>query len=655
MANTQGSGGRVISGAFVTAVATSAATTAAKGATSSMVKGFVEKVVTPYFSGRKTKAVLIKCAKTYYRNMDLRTRFIPTIAVQGGRFALDDIYEPLELLSAEHSISYRINGYPREMFEATRCALIVDSAGMGKSTLTKYCFRRALLELKRIPILVELRRLRPGQGLLDLICADFLGERFSDSARDEFVSALSEGNFTIFLDGYDELSAEARPGASREMACLSADLQYCHFILTSRPDPALASFSEFSRYDIVDLSIEEAFSLLRRYDNNKGVADSLIAKVGRITAVHEFLKVPLLVTLLYKAFDYKAVIPLKKNIFFRQVFDALYQDHDLSKEGAFERRKRSNLDLEEFHKFVRCLGFLTFKKGAVQYSQEEFCQLVDQAISQSGLVADAGGLRTDLISAVPIFIKDGPEYRWSHKAFQDYFSAQYVFLDAQSSRDELINRMFCSANVQRYSGLLSLIYELDNGLLYDLCILPFIERMLGSSELPVVDDASVQLNFYWGLARSFRIPFDLVAEHSIKDRFEEAERIGSTIHDLKSFGAKMISHYSSGKSSFIFSSMSEDADRAELIGELRGYRPKSRVKETELAHAKMDDLPSICCLFDAARSSGNEAVRTAAISLIRTSTNELWSPTFSMIGSIRESSVARGKARNEVDIFEGIN
>ena len=402
----------MIGEALVIAAAKPAVVAVAKGATNLLVKSFVEKVVSPYFSSKKFKAQLIKSAKTYYRNMEARTRYVPSIAIQGGKFALESVYEPLELISEQVDSSIRISGYPYQLFDTGRCILVVDYAGMGKSTLTKYIFRCALRELQKIPVLVELRRIKDGETLLDLMCLDFVGEA-KGGVRDELIGAMEEGNFVIFLDGYDELSPAVRQRISEEISKLSAEFQYCNFVLTSRPDPALTSFAGYLRYDIADLSKEEAFSLLRRYDDGRGVAENLISKVSSMPAVDEFLRIPLLVTLLYKAFDYKAVVPIKKNIFYRQVFDALYQDHDLSKEGAFERRKRSNLDIEEFHRFMRNLGFMSFKKGVVQYSQEEFSLLVDLALRQSGLKTDAAGLRADLVSAVPLFVREANEYRWS--------------------------------------------------------------------------------------------------------------------------------------------------------------------------------------------------------------------------------------------------
>ncbi|MDQ1134889.1 MULTISPECIES: NACHT domain-containing protein [Pseudoxanthomonas] len=449
----------------------------AKGATPLLVKNFIEKVVTPYFSGKKAKAKIVNGTRRYARNIEFRTRCVPSIAIKSGSFILDDIYEPLQLVRVGNGEELTIEGYPAELFRGNRCVAIIDSAGMGKSTLTKYVIRRCLSELKKIPLLIELRRLKHGQTIISLICEEVLGKERSDGATSDLVLSLMEGNFLFLLDGYDEVDPELRADVSAEISRISSDYQYCNFWLTSRPDPALASFSEFSAFEISNLTYEQACSLLKRYDQGRGLASVLIEKLDSLPQVEDFLGNPLLVTLLYKAFDYKATIPIKRNIFFRQVFDALYQDHDLSKEGAFERRKKSALDLDDFHKFVRALGFVTFKGGRVQYSQIEFTGYIKEAIDKSRLPIDSAKMKSDLLSAVPIFVRDGDEVRWSHKAFQDYFAAQFIYYDSESVRDQIIDRLFASESIGRYENILSMLGELDLGLLRERCIMPFLNEV----------------------------------------------------------------------------------------------------------------------------------------------------------------------------------
>ena len=468
--------GTVGSSKAVTAV-TAVASEVAKGATTALVKSFVERVVTPYFSGKKAKAKIVSGTLKYTRNIEFRTRCVPTIAIQGGTFALDDVYEPLQLIRVGEEKPYRVEGYPSRLFNENRCVVVVDAAGMGKSTLTKYVIRRCLSEYKKIPLLIELRRLKHGQSIIDFICGELVGGNAAGGTIDDLKFSLMEGNYLFLLDGYDEVDPEIREEISGEISRISAEYQYCNFWLTSRPDPALSGFTEFTAFEISKLTFEQACSLLRRYDKGRGLAQTLIDKLDALPQVHDFLGNPLLVTLLYKAFDYKATIPVKRNIFFRQVFDALYQDHDLSKEGAFERRKKSALDIDDFHRFMRALGFVTFKAGKVQYSQVDFTNFIKEAAQKSQLAVDSSKIKADVLSAVPIFVREGNDVRWAHKAFQDYFASQFIYYDSAAVRDDLIEKLFCSESVGRYENILCMLGELDLGLLRERCVLPFLEKL----------------------------------------------------------------------------------------------------------------------------------------------------------------------------------
>ncbi len=447
----------------------------AKGATTAVVKDFIDRMVIPFFNGRKSKTKIVSGTRRYVRNVEHKTRCVPTIAIQGGSFVLDEVYEPLRLISADGSKEFKINEYPSSLFSWSRCVAIVDSAGMGKSTLTKYVVRRCISDIKKIPLLVELRRIKPGQSIVQFICNEFLGANEQGAAYNDLISSLSDGNFIFMLDGYDEIEPGMRSQVSEEISKISSEYQYCYFWLTSRPDPALTGFVEFSLLKIKQLSKTQAFSLLRRYDKGRGLAETLIDKIKNLKQMEDFLGNPLLVTLLYKAFDYKATIPLKKNIFFRQVFDALYQDHDLSKDGAFERRKKSNLDLEDFHKVLRYLGINTFKAGKVQYTQSEFFGFVKNAVDASRVSVDASKFGADLISAVPVFVKDGDEVRWSHKAFQDYFASQYIYFDSGDARNDVLSRLFSKKYFTKSQSILIMLGELDVGLMREVCIIPFLE------------------------------------------------------------------------------------------------------------------------------------------------------------------------------------
>lgn len=436
---------------------------AAKRATSQLVKSFMTNFVEPKISSVKARAALKTHLNRYLRTLERSSRFVPTIAIQGSAFELEEIYEPLTLVRISDSKEWRVDKFPQGLVTNTARILVVDAGGMGKSTLAKYLLRKSLEELTYFPVIIELRRIKVGQSIKQFICDHVVGSGATDILKDAFSALLSDGSFMLLFDGYDELPDKIREQISFEINALSADLAGCPFILTSRPEAGLSSFPAFTSFNVKPLSIDEAFSLLRRYDKGRGKAEALIEKVKGMQQVHEFLRNPLLVTLLYKAYDYKATIPLKRHIFFRQVYEALYQDHDLSKDGVFDRKKKSGLDIEDFLRVLRAVGVSSFETGEVQYSPEVFQSILQKSVKiVTPLKVDLPSFRSDLVSAVPLFIKDGVDFRWSHKAFQDYFTALFTVVDLDDVRKEkFVRLLFNSSNLGKNENILLMLCELD--------------------------------------------------------------------------------------------------------------------------------------------------------------------------------------------------
>jgi len=450
-----------------------------KGATSALVKKYFDQIVSPFLRGiteLRSQKVIKSNIFRYIKSVEYRTRTLPSIAIPSGVFQLESVYEPLTVRSESDDSCYKIASYPRDLFNHSRCVALTDDAGMGKSTLAKFIVRSAINEGRSIPLLIELRRLRSGISILDSLCIELAGGDSSSVAGVELTRLFLSGNFVFVFDGYDELEDEIRGRIADEINELAARFCFCYFLLTSRKEYGSALFPEFAHFEICKLSEEQAHSLIRRYDQGRGLAKQLLNKIEE-AEVNEFLGNPLLVTLLYKAFDYRQSIPPKRSIFFRQVYEALFQDHDLSKGGGFERKKQCALDVDDFHKVLRSLGFVTFKSGRVSYSSEEFTEHLRAAVERSSVGSEWQKIKQDLIRAVPIFAKDGVEYRWSHKSFQEYFAAQYLAIDLASRREEALVRIFNSADVLRFREVLRFVAEVDLALVREVCIQPLLNSL----------------------------------------------------------------------------------------------------------------------------------------------------------------------------------
>lgn len=429
--------------------------------------------------------------------------YIQTLVMRDRKKFLKKIYQPLTLSTEEGGISIldglTVNGYDEE-FSSVRLLQIVDVAGMGKSTMTKRMFLDIVEKGTGYPMYVELRRLLFSENLEDEIAVSTIGMN-ENILRENFRNLLLSGNVIMFLDGYDEIGADKRQSVIEAINAMINKYPQNAYILTSRPDPNLVGFTGFQRVNINPLKKQEAFQLLGRYDENGETSKLLIRRLhdkGYYAAIYDFLKNPLLCSLLFAAFDYKQTIPLKKHLFYSQVYEAYFEKHDLSK-GDYVHEKKSGLDIFDFDKVLRIVGFESLKLQKVEYSKDEIEALIDLAYHFcSDLQFEVRDFLYDILHSVPLFSKDGVYFKWNHKSLQEYFAARYIVIDAKERQDTIMTELYNSDHVDKYANLLDILYDLDNYNFHRLLTLPFLKDFMkyyqfNFRKVEGIDDDTIKL------------------------------------------------------------------------------------------------------------------------------------------------------------------
>ncbi|MGZ8172460.1 MULTISPECIES: NACHT domain-containing protein [Methylobacter] len=351
---------------------------------------------------------------------------------------------------------------------------------MGKSTLLKYLFINCVRQKAGIPLFIELRKLSSKKLLLDFIIEQLAGIDGS-SERKLIINLLESGEFVFFFDGYDEIADSERPEVTANLQTFITKAPKNKYFITSRDEKGLVAFTDFQRFTIKPLLREEAFCLLRKYAENN-LAEKLISKLEQpeYKNIEEFLVNPLLTSLLYKSFEYKAIIPLKRHIFYRQVFEALYESHDLTKEGGeFQRNKRSKLDIDAFEQVLRYLGYLSYREQKVEYTKDELLKFVDRAKQLAALpTAISSDIIHDLTHAVPLMIHEGNYIRWAHRSIQEYFSALCICRNMQGKQLEILLKYYREVNFNSNINLVSLCADIESSYFRQSILKDILENLL---------------------------------------------------------------------------------------------------------------------------------------------------------------------------------
>lgn len=439
---------------------------------SKAVTRFRDKELTPFYTH----------FEEYLKRSYTKYSVINTLVNKNERKYLKDLYVPLTLVSqTERKNINRIDCFPAKWIRGQGKILITDTAGMGKSTLTKFMFLNTIDEGNIIPIYIELRRLSKSNTILQEVQHQLnsLSKVFDNQLM---LDLFKTGGFIFFLDGYDEIALDERSAVTTDINdFISKASDDNFFILTSRPEDALSCFGEFRVYGIRPLERKEAYELIRRYDLRDGVCAGLIneLKKNNYETIKDFLSNPLLVSLLVAAYDYKQIVPLKKHIFYRQVYDAYFDLHDLSKGDSYIHDKKSGLDTDEFERVLRYVGFSCLKHHKIEFEKDALLNLIEDAKSYCpDLKFNASDFLSDLLHSVPLFCMDGSYYKWVHKSLQEYFAAQFIYKDSKNSQAEILSALCKSENAAQYVNLLDIYFDVDNWGFTSSITLPLCEAFL---------------------------------------------------------------------------------------------------------------------------------------------------------------------------------
>lgn len=437
--------------------------------TEKSIETFVETKIKPIFENwgkEESRAIeLEECLSEYLLRCYGKNNIMTTIVFGRLQKTLEDLYIPLTLEEYRNEdAKWVIDENCYNILDNYSRILIVDMAGMGKSTIVKYFACQGVNLDKCIPIVIELRRLEKNQSILEYIQTQ-INSLDKNIKVEEVVDILKKGDFVIFFDGYDEIANENKSDILDAIQEFTSKATNTKIVITSREEDDLNSLGEYKCVNIKPLTEEEAYKLIEKYDNDGDISKKLVKRLkedSSMDVLKEFLENPLLVSLLYKTFEYKEEIPYKKMDFYEQVYAALFNDHDKTKGSAYVHEKRTKLDKFQFEQILRAFGFLCLKSDKVEYSDQLIHQLLSQAIGRfSWIKISVDDFLYDITHAVPFIQKDGNDYKWVHKSFMEYFASCFICYDNKEAEEKYLKKMISINSSMKFYNVLDFCYDMD--------------------------------------------------------------------------------------------------------------------------------------------------------------------------------------------------
>ncbi|WP_440970352.1 NACHT domain-containing protein [Peribacillus frigoritolerans] len=407
---------------------------------------------------------------------------IPTLALKEKSVSLKDIYQPLTLKEygsiEDEKTEYIPLKYDDSFFEEHSRMVIFDNAGMGKSTFLKFLFLSAMQQKIQIPIFIELRHLKNNNSILDEIYKkiNYLSEEFN---KENILDLIKDGDFLFFLDGYDEISRSDREKVSSDLKTFLTHANKNRFIITSRPDAGL-NLASFEKYEIKNLIREEAFSIIRKYDGVTGynLQEELINTIKNSNKhFSNFLENPMFVSLLYVTYKNKRELPLTQGSFYRTVYDALYSDHDFTKDDDFKRDRGSDLSRDELEYFFKKFAYYCFTKDVSDFEYDPLLNIIREVLTDNYFTnkKQAHDIFVDITQNVPLISRDGISYKWIHKSFMEYFTSQYISTHARK-KDFL--KTLLNKELIEYENILKIYVDVDRSTFDSVFVEPLLRSFI---------------------------------------------------------------------------------------------------------------------------------------------------------------------------------
>ncbi|RXT56554.1 hypothetical protein B6S44_05685 [Bosea sp. Tri-44] len=489
---------------------------------------------------------------TLLREQAERHRYVKTIISGSTPIELTDLYVNLSLKRDKKIIR---DDDLFKLLDTERAILVHAAAGSGKSMLLRYLLLTANQHLEqRFPILIELRDLNshPGKSFLEII-QECIAEYIDGFSRNQTDFALKSGRLLLILDGFDEIDYDRRREREREVNRLVERYPNLQVIVSSRPDEGNSKWQSFFAYEVQHLSKGQVRLLIDKVPYDEAPKKLFRSKLDTdLFETHgEFLRNPLLTIMMLVMLETFADVPAKIHLFYEYAFEALFQRHDVSKGGGFQRKRRVELALDDYKRLFAYFCATTYMRKLFRFSEGVALECLDQSLKSAQIKADKSGMMRDLVECTCMLVPDGLEFEFSHRSFQEYFFAYFIarirpneiprvmpLLSERSSSDGIVP-MVAEMNAEKFEEdwalpQLDLLCKRVVGIDSLLEPLTFINAMFGKNGMHIL--AMPNVSFECGTGEVFELDHVRVMLYHIYGIFN---RIHARLPDESEMDAKV--------------------------------------------------------------------------------------------------------------------
>jgi hypothetical protein len=422
--------------------------------------------------GGAKNAVRVKVRSTYsdyLRCLYDRYSHSKSFFIRDEAVPLYDFYVPMGLSCNDQKMSI---ASMKKISSIGKLAIITGGGGSGKSTMMRHLLIDSIRSGEKIPVFVELRALNQSEQTVIELVKDTLSSNklvFNDDYIDK---ALDAGHFVFFFDGLDEILRSKQETIGKQIQKLASKYDENWIVISSRPDNGLFSWQQFNVFAITDLTIGQACELIQKIPYDESIKSKFVEALREsLYQKHRsFLSNPLLLSIMLLTYGENADIPNKLSLFYNQAYETLFQRHDALK-GGFRRDRNTRLDIQDFAKVFSAFSIQTYDQRLFDFSPSVARDYLSKAKKLTNLEFNEEEYLSDATQAVNLLVEDGVHLQFTHRSFQEYFTAIFVREANVDIQRKLISKYFGQDNV------ISLLHEMKPEIVEDFYIIPELNEL----------------------------------------------------------------------------------------------------------------------------------------------------------------------------------
>lgn len=439
----------------------------------SKVKGYFEDL------DARTSIEFGMAYERYLENMQIKNEKIKTLIF---RHVPKDLYSFYECIGVSYNGKNIDTSSVNNLIKAENRIIITGTGGIGKSILFKHLFLNSIKETSLIPILLELRSFN-SLDIKEISLFDAVYNSLEDNGfrldKKYFKFSMEKGGYIILLDGYDEVNRERYVKVTEEIKSVCNKYSDNKYIISSRPSDVFIGWNDFAEMTTQSLTKEQALSLIDKIEFDKTTKETFAKELEEklYDKYSSFASNPLLLTIMLLTFDNHAAIPDKLNDFYDQAFTTLFNMHDATKD-SFKRDIRTGLGCEDFKWVFSHLCFKSYFNGEYEFTEAKLHKYIKDAKERTNKnkfkIED---FQDDLLHSVCMLVKDGLNYRFSHRSFQEYFAAWYTCKLTDDQQRKFLLSWMKESHSFIYDSYLTMLFNMQSEKTNKIVFCPVLKQL----------------------------------------------------------------------------------------------------------------------------------------------------------------------------------